>query len=734
MDFSNHTTTGRILLSPLDGGHMYPSTPGAEAGTPAEPDPSTPGAASRPEFDCIFLVPGHVKAGNGDDTNWLIPADVVERDAPLFAGVASYLDHPELFGFGWRGEPQVKDLIGVTTSAQWDPLTAALTGTIRLYDTPSGRLVLELLTQILADQAAGRPVPDVGLSAVFYHETTFDEESGLRVTTRFKKVESVDLVYSPGAGGYVKAALAAIRPSDTGVRPSDTGVRPTERSFSPMEERVEYITALSTTSADPEPAPPPPAPPPASPPAPDPDMAAPGAFGANPGAFGALAAQILARLDALEADLRGEPEVSPPQTAATVEDLHAQVQHLSTQLARIAEPATIQGLGRAPRDPGGSSLAPARLSVADPLGDLQSAWDWIFGVDGAPLPSPELRRTDYLYRLLTGDLTWTGVFDEREALASANPTTLPGMAVNAMNKVIIPLYDRLSMYRWFEMLVSVQPTDGTLHDMAWLQFGGIGDLPVVADGAAYTELTVADSKETAAFVKYGGYVGITEKMIRNSDIARIQAVPRALTISAVQTRSAKIAAIFTASSGVGPTLAQDSTALFHANHGNLATTAFSWSAWKAARIECMKQAELGSAKRQALVPRYCLVPVDLYDEALQVFGYGVGAGGQPGTGNNDVNPYAETRPGDPRPIPIAVPEWTDTNDWAYLADPMIAPVIQMAYADNPVGRGHPAPQLFTVTSKLAGLMFTNDVLPIKVRDYWTYGVATYRGIGKRNVT
>ena len=66
--------------------------------------------------------------------------------------------------------------------------------------------------------------------------------------------------------------------------------------------------------------------------------------------------------------------------------------------------------------------------------------------------------------------------------------------------------------------------------------------------------------------------------------------------------SAKIAAIFTQDSGQGPTMAQDSAQLFKSDntHGNYATTAFSWSAWQAARIECMKQAELGSAKRQAL--------------------------------------------------------------------------------------------------------------------------------------
>jgi hypothetical protein len=30
-------------------------------------------------------------------------------------------------------------------------------------------------------------------------------------------------------------------------------------------------------------------------------------------------------------------------------------------------------------------------------------------------------------------------------------------------------------------------------------------------------------------------------------------------------------------------------------------------------------------------------------------------------------------------------------------------------------------------------MFTNDTLPVKVRDWWSYGVGTYVGVGKANV-
>ncbi|HNT25111.1 MAG TPA: hypothetical protein PKM21_12135 [Anaerolineales bacterium] len=429
----------------------------------------------------------------------------------------------------------------------------------------------------------------------------------------------------------------------------------------------------------------------------------------------------------------GEGQGVRSQTpAVSSEALDAITQRLTT-IERAITAQTVQLAGPPPR--GGN-----RVQVgASGLDHFANAFDWIFGASGSPLPPPELRRTDNLYRLITGDIEWHGVFKPEYAFASASTTTLADLAANAMNKVIVELYARLAHYRWYEPLVAVQPTDGTLQDMAWIQFGGIANLPVVAEGAAYTELTVADTKESDSFTKYGGYVGITDKMLRNSALGVLQAIPRALVTAAIQTRSAAIASIFTSNAGVGPTLDQDSTALFHtANHGNLATTAYSWAAWKAARLECAKQTELGSSKRQMLFPKYLLVPADLYDQALIDFGYGAGPGGRPGegttTGFQDVNPYAMDRPGDPRPVPIAVPEFTDTNDWAYLADPMVAPIICMAYANNPGGRTHPAPELFTAVSESAGLLFTNDTLPIKIRDYFAYGVATYRGIGKRNVT
>lgn len=89
--------------------------------------------------------------------------------------------------------------------------------------------------------------------------------------------------------------------------------------------------------------------------------------------------------------------------------------------------------------------------------------------------------------------------------------------------------------------------------------------------------------------------------------------------------------------------------------------------------------------------------------------------------------------GDPRPIPVAVPDWSDANNWAYLVDPRLQPVICMAYANAPAGGLHALPEFFAGDTERSGLLFTNDVLPVKVRDWWGFGIATYVGVGKNNV-
>ncbi len=332
-----------------------------------------------------------------------------------------------------------------------------------------------------------------------------------------------------------------------------------------------------------------------------------------------------------------------------------------------------------------------------------------------------------LYLLLSGDYEVTGVFQpERVMFANVNSSTMAGLVANALNKRVVNLFQQYP--QWWLPIVAEEDF-GNLQDVRWITLGGVGELPTVAEGAAYTELTWDDQTETDAFVKKGGYLGLTLEAIDKDDTRRVTAAPRALAQGAWLTLSKAVSAIFTGSSDVGPTMS-DSIALFNASHSNLGSTALSFAAWEATRTAMRKQAELHSSERLGALtaPKYCLVPPDLETTALQVLGSAL----EPAVANNDINPFAEGVARDAllesaRRRVIVVDLWTDTDNWAAIADPMLYPSIGIGYR---FGRN---PEIFSVASPTAGLMFSNDTLPVKVRFFFAVGPVDWRGMYKHNV-
>jgi hypothetical protein len=670
------------------GGADLASDPGGEGEGLASYSPilfaANEEARKRLEYRASLISAGFVRQRNGQPSNFYLPADFLQAGVHHFNRAAVFVDHPAE-GFWGPGYPSMKSLAGVIVAPEWDAAALAVAGTVRLNRRSDMAWLTEILDEILEDQAAGREVPDVGLSAVLYLDSELEQRGDERVrkATRLKRVESVDIVFGPGAEGRFRVKLSRFHSFPSGnvsvVNPgSDSGQVINIFLQGGSTQMDEQTNDAGVTTPAPAP------------------VAAP------------VAQQV---------------QQTPPDQLAAVnarlDQLAQQLQQVAGLLGQREQATVVEGMGQPPRQP---------ITGRTDLERFTPAVEWLFGAPGAQLPEPSMRRADNIYWALTGDFEFRGVFDRgRVQLASANVSTLASLAVNAMNKVIIHQFSNLAFWRWYERIVWVAPNDGSLHDMQWITFGGIGNLPTVADGAAYTELTVDDVKEADAWVTKGGYVGISRKMIKNSDIQRIQAVPIALANACVRTRSAAVSDIFTSNSGVGPTLDQDSTALFHTNHANLGTTAFAQAEWRVVRTAIFKHTDVNSAKRLGYFPKYALLPADLYDSALAVFGYGDGY-------PTSYTPEAQDRGmGDPRPVPLVVPDWTDTNNWAAIVDPMVFPVIQMSYSQTPGGGVHPPCELFMAMDENAGLLFSNDTLPIKVRDEFVCGVNGPRGIYKENV-
>lgn len=337
-----------------------------------------------------------------------------------------------------------------------------------------------------------------------------------------------------------------------------------------------------------------------------------------------------------------------------------------------------------------------------------------------------------LYHLLSGDYEMSGVFQpERVQLANVTSATMSSLVANALNKVVAAEF--IQYPRWWEP-VTVQRDFASLQAVRWITLGGIGELPTVAEGGPYTELTWDDNYETASFVKKGGYLGITLEAIDKDDTGRLAAAPRALAQAAWLTLSKTLAGLFTANAGAGPDLL-DGLALFHASRGNLGSAALSISAYSAARAAMRRFTEPGSGEALGplTAPRYLLVPPDLELAALQVlaseFDYSYSAANTPAA---PVNPLAEgegsaARLNLARSRVIVVDLWDDPNNWAALADPRLWPSIGLGFR---YGR---TPEIFSVASPTAGLMFTHDTLPVKARFVFAAGPVDWRGMYKANV-
>ncbi len=330
------------------------------------------------------------------------------------------------------------------------------------------------------------------------------------------------------------------------------------------------------------------------------------------------------------------------------------------------------------------------------------------------------------YMLASGDYEMTGRFIGSEAqLANITSSSLPDMMAEWMNQRVVTIWQNYD--RWYEQFCQIENFT-SLRDPHWIKIGGIGELSTVGEGAAYTERDWIAASETAGWTKKGNWVGLTIEAIDRDTTGYIQQLPRALvqgawlTISKDFTRRLKA----TNGAGYGYTMQSDTTALFHANHGNLGGSALSWSSWEATRLAMARQRELGTNEVLGglTIPKTIMVPRHLENTAITL----LATERVLGSGNNDINPLVvdggsqEQRMVAARRM-LVVNDFLDVaNDWFAFADPQRFPLFGLGF------RWGDSPEIFSVADPTSGLMFSNDVLPIKIRWYYSLGAIDHRGM------
>ena len=295
----------------------------------------------------------------------------------------------------------------------------------------------------------------------------------------------------------------------------------------------------------------------------------------------------------------------------------------------------------------------------------------------------------------------------REAVSAA---TFGDILGDSITRRMLALYREDTRYSDWRDLCDVVPVrDFRTQERG--RMGGYGNLPAVAENGAYNALTTpGDEKATYAATKRGGTETISLEAILNDDVGAIRRIPQQLATAAGRTLYEFVLGFLSSNAAI-----YDSVALFHSSHANLGTNALGTASFAAARLRMLNQAEAGSSKRLGLVARHLYVPNDLEETAFDLFVRGT---------NNDET-FVQSR----KPKVHVVPYWTDVTDWFLTADKADVPLIEIGFLG-----GQEEPEIFIQDNPSQGSLFSNDQIKYKIRHVYGGAVMDYRGFQGNLVT
>lgn len=314
-----------------------------------------------------------------------------------------------------------------------------------------------------------------------------------------------------------------------------------------------------------------------------------------------------------------------------------------------------------------------------------------------------------IYVDVTGDQNFTGQIRNcdqalmREALDSQS---FPDVLGDSIRRRMLADYNTMTPIDAWRMVVNI----GRVSDFRTVErgrIGGYGDLPIVGEGALYGEMqSPTDEKASYGIQKRGGTESVTLEMITNDDVGAIRQIPTKLSRSAKRTLSRFVFGFYSENPVI-----YDGVAWFHADHGNLGSTALGAASLTAARRAMMDQAELNSGEPLWIPPKYLMVPGELEETAVNLFN------------RNTENDKTFQQSLSLTVLPVWC--WTDATDWVVQADPNDTASIEVGFLN-----GQEEPEIFIQDNPTVGSMFTNDSTTYKIRHIYGGVPTDYRGVYK----
>lgn len=635
-----------------------------------------------------------IKAGNSLN-NFFYPDAVLRESAPLFDGarVFAKADIEHIKG----GGKDVRNIVGWISDVQF--VEGAATDTGRLVGRLNISAAEDKLRTLLADafKRGKKDLAGLSIDADGTAKSVMREGRKVKEAKTITKVNSVDLIVEPGAGGGFVRMIEAINPEqekDMSLRKmmldeiksnNPAAHAKLGDDASDQEITAAYREALDVAVADPK-----------------------KGRGEQHDELVRQVRMIEARSsisacnlpqpakDRLLADFNGRERFVEA-------DVTAAIQGERDYLSNFTESGRVSL---------SFDTAPNVEDRSIKMGEMLDAF-----FDPAHKDHRSVQSFKEAYIEITGDRKVTGRIDQcdmtrlRESVGatfreSLDSTSFASVLGSTINRRLVADYRTQNIYDVWRQLVTISPVND-FRSQERTRYGGYGDLPAVASGAGYAALTSpTDEKASYAVTKRGGTEDLTLEMIKNDDVGVIRQIPTKLSRAAKRTLS-KFALDFLRTN---PAI-YDTKALFHVDHGNLGAAALDATSFAAARLAMMKQAEKDSADRLGIGPKFIWVPSDLEEGASNVFK----------RATNLDETYIQSL----KPTIIPVWYWTDANDWCASADPLDIPTIEIGFLD-----GNEEPELFVQDNPSVGSMFSNDKVTYKIRHIYGGNVLDYRGLYK----
>jgi phage major head subunit gpT-like protein len=278
------------------------------------------------------------------------------------------------------------------------------------------------------------------------------------------------------------------------------------------------------------------------------------------------------------------------------------------------------------------------------------------------------------------------------------------------NKTLLKSYQEAPA-TWRPIVSVVSASDfKTIYGVALSEGPGLYE---VKENGEYKVGYPKDKQESYALVKYGRIIGLSWEMMVNDDLRAFARVPLMLGAAARRKEGDVVYALLTGN----PTLAEDSKALFHADHSNLEATSglkgvVTSDNLSTARAAMRKQ-KGPDGNILDIQPAFLIVPVAQETDVEIILRSAALPDDNKSSGV--FNPWAG------RLAPIAEPR-LDANSvkaWYLAADPSQVDTIEVAYLD-----GQEQPTI------LEREEWDTDAISYKCRHVFGAGVMEYRGFFK----